>query len=144
MRIVIDTSVLVRAHEGANGPARELLLRILESDHSLILSNEILYELARVLRYPRMIAMHGLSEGRIYEYIALLRAVSEIVSTDPLLITPVRDVNDVIVMQTAIIGGAEVLCTKDEDFFEPPAHPFLQRTGIEVLDDLALLRRLRS
>jgi len=88
--------------------------------------------------------MHGLSEGRIYEYIALLRAVSEIVSTDPLLITPVRDVNDVIVMQTAIIGGAEVLCTKDEDFFEPPAHPFLQRTGIEVLDDLALLRRLRS
>jgi len=144
VRIVIDTSVLVRAHEGANGPARELLLRILESDHSLILSNEILYELARVLRYPRMIAMHGLSEGRIYEYIALLRAVSEIVSTDPLLITPVRDVNDVIVMQTAIIGGAEVLCTKDEDFFEPPAHPFLQRTGIEVLDDLALLRRLRS
>lgn len=144
MRIVLDTSILVRAHESASGPARELLLRIIESDHVLVISNEILHELARVLRYPRMIALHGLSEGRIYDYIAMLRAASEIVRTDPLLITPVRDVNDTIVMQTAIIGDAEVLCTKDEDFFEPPAQPFLQRAGVEVLDDLALLRRLRS
>jgi len=144
VRIVLDTSILVRAHESASGPARELLLRIIESDHVLVISNEILHELARVLRYPRMIALHGLSEGRIYDYIAMLRAASEIVRTDPLLITPVRDVNDTIVMQTAIIGDAEVLCTKDEDFFEPPAQPFLQRAGVEVLDDLALLRRLRS
>ena len=144
MRVVLDTSILVRAHEGATGPARELLLRIVESDHVLVISDEILHELARVLRYPRMIALHGLSEGRIYDYVALLRMASEIVRTDPLLITPVRDVNDTIVMQTAIIGDADVLCTKDNDYFEPPAQPFLQRAGIEVLDDLALLRRLRS
>lgn len=144
MRIVLDTSILVRAHEGASGPARELLLRIIESDHMLVISHEILHELARVLRYPRMIALHGLSEGRIYDYIALLQSASEIVRADPLLITPIRDVNDTIVMQTAIIGDADVLCTKDEDFFEPPAQPFLNRAGIEVLDDLALLRRLRS
>lgn len=74
----------------------------------------------------------------------MLRAASEIVRTDPLFITPIRDVNDMIVMQTAIIGDAEVLCTKDEDFFKPPAPPLLQGAGIEILDDLALLRRLRS
>ena len=68
MRVVLDTSILVRAHEGATGPARELLLRIVESDHVLVISDEILHELARVLRYPRMIALHGLSEGRIYDY----------------------------------------------------------------------------
>jgi putative PIN family toxin of toxin-antitoxin system len=144
VRIVLDTSILVRAHEGANGPARELLLRIIESDHVLVTSDDILHELAKVLRYPRMLALHGLSEGRIYDYIALLRSASELVRTDPLLITPVRDVNDTIVMQTAIIGDAEVLCTKDQDFFDPPAQPFLQRADIEVLDDVPLLSRLRA
>ena len=98
MRIVLDTSILVRAHDGAGGPARELLIRLIESDHVLVISDEILHELAKVLRYPRMMAMHGLSEGRIYNFIAMLRTASEMVRADPLLITPVRDINDAIVI----------------------------------------------
>lgn len=144
MRIVLDTSILVRAHEGASGPARELLLRVIESDHTLVTSDEILFELAKVLRYPRMVALHGLSEGRIYDYIMLLRSASSLTRVDPLLITPVRDINDTVVMQTAIIGDADVLCTKDQDFFEPPAQPFLSKAGVEVVDDVSLLKRLRS
>ena len=84
-------------------PTRNLLLRIIESDH----------ELARVLRYPRMLALHGLSDGRIYDCIGFLRAAREIVRPNPLPVTPIRDVNDTAVMQTAIIGEAEFLCTKD-------------------------------
>jgi len=48
---------------------------------------------------------------------------------DPLLVTPIRDVNDTVVMQTAVIGEADVLCTRDRDFFEPPAEEFLKRPG---------------
>ena len=66
MRIVLDTSILVRGHGSSKGLARDLLLRIVESDHILLLSNEMLHELARVLRCPRMMALHGLSEKRIY------------------------------------------------------------------------------
>jgi putative PIN family toxin of toxin-antitoxin system len=104
----------------------------------------MLYELARVLRYPRMLAHHGLSEQRIYEYVGFLRETAEIVILNPLLVTPIRDVNDTVVMQTAVIGEADVLCTKDSDFFEPPAAPFLRKAGIEVLNDISLIRRLRS
>ena len=143
MRIVLDTAILVRAHDGAKGLARDLLLRIVESDHVLLISDEMLYELAKVLRYPRMLALHGLSEGRIYDYIGFLREATEIVHPNPLLITPIRDMNDTVVMQTAIIGEAEVLCTRDQDFFDPPAEPFLRRAGIAVLDDIALMQRLR-
>jgi len=143
VRIVLDTAILVRAHDGGKGLARELLLRIIESRHVLLTSEEMLFELARVLRYPRMLALYGLSEERIYEYIGFLREAAEIVPSDPFLVTPIRDVNDTVVMQTAIIGDAEVLCTKDQDFFEPPAEPFLRRAGIEVLDDVALMLRLR-
>jgi putative PIN family toxin of toxin-antitoxin system len=144
VRIVLDTAILVRAHDGAKGLARDLLLRVIESDHVLLISDEMLYELAKVLRYPRMLALHGLSEGRIYDYIGFLREAAEIVHPNPLLITPIRDMNDTVVMQTAIIGEAEVLCTRDQDFFDPPAEPFLRKAGITVLDDIALMHRLRS
>lgn len=142
MRIVLDTAILVRAHNGATGLARDLLLRIIESDHVLLISDAMLYELAKVLRYPRMIALHGLTEDRIYDYIGFLRLTTVIIHPNPLLVTPIRDINDTVVMQTAIIGEADILCTRDQDFFEPPAEPFLRRSGIAVLDDIALKRLL--
>ena len=89
-------------------------------------------------------ALHGLSEGRIYNYIGLLRQAAELVHLNPLLVTPIRDFNDTVVMQTAIIGEADVLCTRDQDFFEPPAEPFLRRAGVAVLDAVGLMHRLRS
>jgi putative PIN family toxin of toxin-antitoxin system len=141
VRIVLDTAILVRAHDGATGLARDLLLRLIESDHVLLISDAMLYELAKVLRYPRMLALHGLSEGRIYDYIGFLRRTTEVIRPNPLLVTPIRDINDTVVMQTAIIGEADVLCTRDQDFFEPPAEPFLRRAGIAVLDVRSLLRR---
>jgi uncharacterized protein len=144
VRIVLDTSILIRGYGSSKGLVRHLLLRIVESDHILLLSNEMLYELARVLRYPRMMALHGLSEKRIYDYVGFLREASEIVPPNPLLVAPIRDVNDTVVMQTAVIGEADVLCTKDRDFFEPPAEPFLKKAGIAVLDDVSLIHRLRS
>jgi predicted nucleic acid-binding protein len=98
----------------------------------------------RGLRYPRMLALHGLSEGRIFEFIAFLREAAEIIRPSPLLLTPIRDVNDTVVMQTAILGEADIICTRDLDFFEAPAAEFLQKAGVEVLDDIALIQRLRS
>ena len=144
MRILLDTAILVRAHQGASGLARDLLLELVESHHVLLISAEMLFELARVLRYPRMVALHRLSEGSIYDYIGSLREAAEMVCPNPFLITPIRDINDTVVMKTAIIGEADVLCTKDQDFFGPPAEPFLRRAGVEVLDDIALMHRLRA
>ena len=52
--------------------------------------------------------------------------------------------NDTVVIQTAVIGEADILCSKDRDFFEPPAEEFLRKAGIAVLDDISLIHRLRS
>lgn len=79
MRIVLDTAILVRGHGSAGGLANDLLMSVIASDHVLILSNELLYELARVLRYPRMLSHHGLSETRVYEYVGFLREAAQIV-----------------------------------------------------------------
>jgi predicted nucleic acid-binding protein len=49
MRIVLDTNILVRANAKARGPARELLLLIVDSpEHTLLLSPFLLEELERV------------------------------------------------------------------------------------------------
>ena len=144
MRIVLDTTILVRANERTHGLARDLLTTIVESEHRLLVSNEMLYELARVLRYPRLQAFYGLPENLVFDYIDFLRRSSELVILNPLIIAPIRDVNDIIVMQTAIIGDADILCTKDDDFFEKPASDYLSRMGVAVLDDIGLMHRLRS
>jgi len=144
VKIVLDTTILVRANERSNGLGRDLLVRIVESEYTLLLSNEMLYELARVLRYPRLQIFYDLSENLVFDYVNFLRRSSEMVTLDPLVSAPIRDVNDVIVMQTAIIGEADILCTKDEDFFEKPASEYLSKLGIVVLDDISLMHRLRS
>jgi putative PIN family toxin of toxin-antitoxin system len=144
VKIVLDTTILVRANERSHGLARELLTNIVENEHRLLLSNEMLRELAKVLRYPRLREFYGLTEDLVFEYVKFLGRSSEIVTLDPLVIVPIRDVNDIIVMQTAIIGEADILSTKDEDFFENPASEYLRKMGVAVLDDIALMHRLRS
>ena len=144
MKIVLDNTILVRAHEQAHGLGRELLTSLIESKHVLLLSNEMLHELARVLRYPRLQKFFGLTEDLVYNYVAFLRRSAEIVTLTPLLTAPIRDVNDVIVVQTAVIGEADILCTNDEDFFQRPIAQYLSNHGISVLDDVALMQRVRS
>ena len=142
MKIVLDNTILVRANEHAHGLGREVLTTLVESRHVLLLSNEMLHELARVLRYPRLQEFYGLTEDLVYDYVAFLRRSAEVVTLNPLLTAPIRDVNDVIVVQTAIIGEADIICTNDADFFEKPITEYLAKFEISVLDDMALIRRL--
>lgn len=144
MRIVLDTTILVRATENSHGLARDLLLKIIAGKQDLLLSNEMLYELARILRYPRLQAVYGLSEARIYDFIGFLRETAEIVTLSPMLNVPIRDINDIIVLQTAVIGEANFLCTRDEDFYDPLTIGFLSTAGITVIDDVSLMQHLRS
>jgi len=104
----------------------------------------MLHELAKVLRYPRLQTFSDLTEHLVFDYVSFLRGSSEIVPLNPLVAAPIRDVNDVIVMQTAIIGEADILCTKADDFFEEPDREYLGKMGIAVLDDISLMQRLRS
>ncbi|MGD0293018.1 MAG: putative toxin-antitoxin system toxin component, PIN family [Terracidiphilus sp.] len=144
MRIVLDSNILVRSFVKSQGLARELLLAILSGEHTLILSHEILYEVARVLRYPRLMMVHGQNEEAIYNYTDWLRDAAEIIALNPLQLAPIRDRHDIFVLQTALNGETDVLCTGDRDFFEPPASIFLAGVGITVLTDVQLMRRLKG
>jgi putative PIN family toxin of toxin-antitoxin system len=144
VRIVLDSNILIRSFVKSHGLAHELLLAMLTSDHVLVLSNEVLFEVARVLRYPRLMMVHGQDEEAIYNFTGWLRDVAEIIVLNPLKLVPIRDRNDIFVLQTALKGEADVLCTGDRDFFEPPASLFLASVGIAVLTDEQLMRKLKA
>jgi putative PIN family toxin of toxin-antitoxin system len=144
VRIVLDSNILVRSFSGRAGLAKELLLKVLSNDHQLILSSEMLAEVTRVLRYPRMMMSHGQDEEAIYEFAVSLRSGAEFVMLDPLTSVEIRDRNDILILQTALAGEADVICTIDRDFYEPPAAVFLARRGIAVVTDVQLMRILKS
>jgi putative PIN family toxin of toxin-antitoxin system len=144
VRIVLDSNILIRSFARSRGLAHEVLLALLASDHTLILSNEMLVEVARVLRYPRLRMVHGQNEEAIYSFTGWLRDAAELVVLNPLTLAPIRDRSDMFVLQTALNGEADVLCTGDRDFFEPPASIFLASVGIAVLTDAQLMRRLEA
>ena len=144
MRITLDSAILVRANQRASGPAKALLHEILDGGHRLILSGSILEEVERVLNYPRLVKRFSLTEIEITQFVALLTASAEIVELDETLSPPIRDPNDIHILQTAVSGKADYLCTLDEHFYETPVVTFCSNWGISVASDLDLLRLIRK
>ena len=142
MRVVLDTNTLVRAHDRSSAKARNVLEELLKRGHQLILSNEILAEVTRVLRYPRFQALYSLTEADLLEYTQFLQSVSYLEILDPQFRAPLRDPTDLIVLQTAEQGEADILCTHDADFYDQKVLSYCTARGIEVCHESTLLDRL--
>ena len=142
MRIVFDTNVLARAHQLAGGPARRLLLHVIAGPDVLILSQYLLQELQRILAYPRLLKHSGLTRFDIGEYLENLVRASTLV--DPVSVPKdiLRDRADDPVLGTAVAGKADVICTRDADFFTEKVRRFGAARGIRILTDVELLRLL--
>ena len=104
----------------------------------------MLDEVEKVLHYPRLLKRFGFADSDITQFIAFLAASAEIVETDDSFATPIRDPKDVHILQTAIAGNAEYLCTRDSHFTEPTVTRFCADRGIAVISDLDLLRLIRT
>jgi putative PIN family toxin of toxin-antitoxin system len=144
MRVVIDSSVLARATPGKTSAAREVLLLATQALHTLVASAPVLTELAHVIQYPRVRALHGLDDAGIQTFLLSLQMASLIVV--PTIPPPIhtRDPNDDFVIATAIAGQAEVICTWDNDLIDPTVQAACARYGIRILKDSQLLPELRQ
>lgn len=142
MRVVLDATVSVRAHPASRSTGRKVLTALPEARHTLLLSNEIIVETIKVLRYPRLRKLHALAEDELYDYAQFLQDVCQTVVLKHPYQAPLRDPNDLDVMQTAERGEADVLCSNDRDFHEAGIVTFCAARGIEVCTEAALLARL--
>ncbi len=139
MRIVLDTAILVRATAKAMGPGRRLLERIVAGRHQLIASPFLLEETERVLNYPRIQALYGPRPSQIRQHLDFIQAVAEIL--DPVVSAPVvlNDPHDDPVIYTAVAGRADVICTRDADFYQPAVLEFCRMRNIRIMGDVELL-----
>ena len=146
MRIVLDTNILVRANPRVvrQALARDLLLTIVaDGDHTLILSPAILAEARRVLQYPNVQKRWPLSEEEISRYLSALTAAAHVVELPGTAPAIVSDPDDDPILQTAVAGLAQVLCTRDEAFNDIAVHAFSGNHGIRVMNDIDLIHELR-
>jgi putative PIN family toxin of toxin-antitoxin system len=144
MRVVPDTNVLARAARPGSLAAK--VIAQITGPHQLVLSAVLLVEVARVLRYPRLRAMHGLDDQDIDLFVSHRQSAAFVVNIGPSDLVPVvpKDPDDDWVIATAVIGNAEVICTRDTDFDDPLVQTYCQQHGIRVMTDLALLNLLTA
>jgi predicted nucleic acid-binding protein len=119
-----------------------VLTALLEGSHVLLLSNEIIVETVKVLRYPPLPKLHALAEKELYDSAQFLHEVCQTVIVEQPYHAPLRDPNDLDVMQTAERREADVLCSNDRDFHEAGIITFCAARGIAVCSEAALLAKL--
>ncbi len=146
MRIVLDSNILVRANPlvTPESLARELLLTLTSaSTHTLILSAAILNEVRRVLTYPHVSKRWPLSDQSIAKYLSALEAAASMVELPASSPAVVSDPDDDPILQTAVLGHADILCTRDEAFVHPAVQDYCRNHGIRVVPDINLMHELR-
>jgi len=145
MRILLDTNVLVRAASGPPSPAEELLRICLTPPQVLCFSPFLFSEVSRVLRYPRVQRIHGMSEEKIDSYLRFLQAGSLMVTVPADAVETVvpNDPKDDPIVATAVAAKAEVICTLDRHLHQEAVVLYCDSKKIEVVTDIELLHRLR-
>lgn len=145
MRVVLDTNVLVRATPASpGGPARELLEGLLGDPHTLITSTPLMNELADVLRRPGLRRLHGMQDPAIDRFTTTILLSSDLHALpDPTPTYVPDDPKDAVVIATAIVGRADVICTRDRHLLHPQVVATCQANGIRVVSDIELLAELR-
>ncbi len=143
MRVTCDTNVLVRAAVRPAGPARAVLVETTAPPHVLVLSEQIIAELSRVLRYERVQRQLRLTDDAINELVAGLRAVAELAVPPEAMPKVSSDDDDNIVIATAVAGKADAISSRDRHLRHRLVQAYCATYGIRVLTDLELLAELR-
>ncbi len=116
MRIVLDTNVLLSGLMLPDGTPGKIVNAWRRRQFSLVLSEPMLEEVARVLAYPKIRKRLDWEDETIARYIALLRFEAEVVSIAGVEANVPADPDDNHLLATLIVSKADWLITGDRDF----------------------------
>jgi putative PIN family toxin of toxin-antitoxin system len=115
LRAVVDTNVWVSALINPSGAPARVLAHLRSAHFRLVISEPLLTELADVLARPRLIRKYALTPERSGAILAVLRSDADLVSVESIP-QRCRDPKDDVVIETAAMGRADVLVSRDADF----------------------------
>ena len=113
MRVVLDTNVIISRYLTPLGRVARIIGLWEQDAFDLVVSDVILDEYARVLRYPRLRSVHHLTEGQLDEIGLALRSFAEIVTPTETPAVVADDPDDDYFLACAVTGQADCLVTGD-------------------------------
>ena len=138
-RVVLDTSVLVAAFRSRQG-ASNAVLGLVASRRLVPLATVALFlEYEEVLKRPEHREAARFTLEQVDRILASLASALEPVEVHYAWRPQLDDVDDELVLETAVNGRADGLVTHNVRAFAAAAHRF----GLEVIRPGALLRRVR-
>jgi len=130
---VIDTNVWVSAFLNPEGFPARLYQSARRREFTLITSAPLLAELREVLCRPRLMKIRGTTLEDIEQFVQDIAEVSEIIPVTGTL-QLCRDPDDDIVLETALVGQATHVISRDEDITrDPELLRQLEARGIKAL-----------
>jgi putative PIN family toxin of toxin-antitoxin system len=127
---MLDTNVIIALIAFKSVKLKEMLKFICEN-HALVLSNKIIDETIETTKkkFPQYLQVTDKFFEKIpYEYFYLN-------DNEPTENYPIRDKEDVKILQSAILSDADVLITEDNDFFD------FKYDGLEILKPVDFMKK---
>ena len=108
-KVVLDTNILISAL-GWEGKPKEIFRKALNSEFELIISNQQLDELRRVINYPKF----DFTYQQKARFLAIILEVAKVIEVSGNLDVISEDPDDNIILETAVDAGADFIVSGDE------------------------------
>jgi predicted nucleic acid-binding protein len=132
VRLVIDTSVVVKAFRSPTGLSAQTLVACRRGAHRMIVSAALVFEYEAVLSRPEHLAAAQADLADAGRFVDAICGFADWIRPSWLWRPQLRDPDDEMVLEAAVSGGADIVTYNLRDF--APAHRF----GVRVLTPKAL------
>ena len=111
--IVIDTSVIISALIGSQGPSREILRRCLQGTHNPLVSNALFLEYEDVSKREKILELCPLTNNEIRELLNIFYKTCRWVPIYYLWRPNIKDEGDNFLIELALAGNASCIITNN-------------------------------
>lgn len=142
--VVLDANIFVSALINPNGPPAQIIGFWLKGRFTAVVSLPLLKEISDVLSAPRIKTKYGLSQDEIAKFIQLIADHSQWV-TPARKLKICRHTNDDLILETAAIGKAKYLISRDDDIKrDKKVLAKMKALGVTILSVQAFLNKLKD
>jgi len=118
IKAVIDTNILVSGLISPKASPAKIISLWHERKLVLVISEEILKEVERVLFYPKIFTKYHLDKNSIDKYVKIFKAFSEVVKPKVKIKLVKTDESDNKFIEAALVAGAGYIVSGDKHLLE--------------------------
>lgn len=118
IKAVIDTNILVSGLISPKASPAKIISLWRERKFVLVISEEIIEELKRVLLYPKIFQKYGLSERTIDKYLKIIKAFSEVVKPKERIELISSDTEDNKFLEVALEANVNFIVSGDKHLLD--------------------------